>query len=525
MDNLVVLNRKKTIAEILIDFDYPSFKYVWSKNDSREVSFTAVKNNVNEDVFNLLQNEGIVQWGGQDYIIKSMSIKSDNVTIVKDVVCKHIYMEFQNHFIDKDLESEEMNGDVENEVVPSYTLEQYLDFGFKNNLLGFDYVINGNFDKRVSIEDLGDKNGLEYIVEGADIFGYIYFADNKTIHFYDEESFYEHSNEVIRYKYNTDEVQATINTNDMRTLIKGYGQKKTKKETKNYNPVKTPALKYDGSFIKKGTWRTESIGASFEAEIDCLWGNETLTYNFKKGVLGGLWNFYLDDEYYDTISAWSRNTTSENLVVAKNLSKGVHKFKGVFKGGDPNINYKEKKPVGYVGTEKFVVFNTTAILKGEELYKYHKTIKSENYDVFGHKQEATVYEDDIESLWELEEILREKLVDTPTVEVSTNYLGSETDKRYIYNGMVKENSIVRLKHDPLNYNTDLKVVKLTESHPLMNEPVEIEFSNSSKNIIQIQQKINSEIKKINQSSNKNNIYNSEVIGLDYDIIGSVSVDE
>ena len=46
---------------------------------------------------------------------------------------------------------------------------------------------------------------------------------------------------------------------------------------------------------------------------------------------------------------------------------------------------------------------------------------------------------------ELEELLREQLVDEPVIEVSTNYLGSEEDKHYIENDMIKENSIVYLK--------------------------------------------------------------------------------
>lgn len=43
--------------------------------------------------------------------------------------------------------------------------------------------------------------------------------------------------EVIRYKYNTDEVSASVTTTELKTFIRGYG-KKTSKETKNYNPIK-----------------------------------------------------------------------------------------------------------------------------------------------------------------------------------------------------------------------------------------------------------------------------------------------
>ena len=56
---------------------------------------------------------------------------------------------------------------------------------------------------------------------------------------------------------------------------------------------------------------------------------------------------------------------------------------------------------------------------------------------------------------------------------------------------------MRFIHQPLGYNLDLKVVNLTYSHPLVNNPVEVDFSNSPKDIVKIQQNINRNIKKMN----------------------------
>ena len=53
------------------------------------------------------------------------------------------------------------------------------------------------------------------------------------------------------------------------------------------------------------------------------------------------------------------------------------------------------------------------------------------------------------------------------------------------------------RSQPLGYNLDLKVVKITASHPLVNEPVEVDFSNSPTDIIKIQQGISRNIKKVN----------------------------
>ena len=90
---------------------------------------------------------------------------------------------------------------------------------------------------------------------------------------------------------------------------------------------------------------------------------------------------------------------------------------------------------------------------------------------------------------------------------------------------IKENNIVHFIHEPLGYNTDLKVVKITEPHPLVNAPVEVEFSNAREDIISIQQKINRKIKQINQPSSKPMVSSAVGIGLDKDIVGSVVVSE
>lgn len=517
MYQIIVQDRQGTRGEILIDFDPSSFKYEYEMNNERSVSFTAYKTNVNTDVFNMLQNEAIVLWKGQKYVVKQTQIKSDNTMLTVEVTAKHIFMEFQNHYILKDLENEEMNNDEsEDEDKPSYTLEQYLRFGFNGNNLGFTYQIVGDFNKRVIIDELGNKNGMEYLVEGAELFDYIYFADNKKIYIYAPNKFYKMAEEIIRYKYNTDEVSANVTTTDLKTYIRGYGKKKTSKETKNYSPIKTPQMTFNGNFIKTGSWRTETKGDSYEREFNCKWGNETLVFNLKKGEKGGLWDVYLDDEYVDTFECFSRTATTERIVIMKNLKKGNHIFKAVFKGGIPTINYKKHNPTGYVGTEKQNILNLTSVLSGDDLYHYKSEYKSPNYEIFGHAEAPTVFDDNVLDKQELTDKLKSEIQDEPTVELSTNYLGYE---------QIKENNIVHFVHEPLGYNTDLKVVKITEPHPLVNEPVEVEFSNAKQDIVSIQQNINRKIKQINQPSSKSTISSAVGIGLDYDIVGSVIVSE
>lgn len=529
LEVLVLKNRTGTFAENLIDIDFGSFKYDYEKNNERSVSFTAYKTSLNADLFDNLVNEMILVWKGQQYVIKSTSIKYDGVIITNEVVAKHIFMEFQNHYIQKDLENEEMNSEetTDEDSKPTMTLEQYLEFGFKGNKLGFTYEIKGTFNKRVEVDELGNKNGMEFLTEGAELFDYIYFADNKKIYIYDETTFYQMADIPLIYKYNSSEVQATITTTDVKTYIQGYGKKKTKAETKNYSPMKPKDLGYSGTFIKDGTWRTEIKGASYSKTFNCKWGNETLEWTLKKMSKGGLVDVYLDGEIVGTYECYSKTATSEKIVIARNLSKGNHTFKAVFRGAKPGIDYKKSNPCMYVGTEKSTVLNLTAVLKGTDVYYAYADYTSPNKDAFGFSEAPTVFDDNALDEDELKKSIIEQLNDQPTVEVSTNYLGSVEDKHYLNNNDIKENNTIRFIHQPLGYNLDLKVVKLTASHPLVNEPAEVNFSNTPKDIIKIQQQINRNIKRIANRSKTDSAESSSfsIVENYSDIVGVTLLDD
>ncbi len=529
MESLILKNKKGTYGEILTDFDFGSFKYEYEKNNERSVSFTIFKTTSNSDIFDAMLNEMLIVWEGQEYVIKSTSIKYDGAVVSNDVTAKHIFMEFQNHYIQKDLENEEMNSEetTDEDNKPTMTLEQYLEFGFKGNKLGFTYEIRGKFTNRVAIDELGNKNGMEFLIEGAELFNYIYFADNKKIYIYDEETFYQMADIPLIYKYNSSEVQVTVTTTDVKTYIQGYGKKKTKAETKNYSPVKPKDISYSGTFIKDGTWRTEVVGASYSKEINCKWGNEILEWTLKKMAKGGLLDVYLDDELVGRYECYSKTATSEKIVIARNLSKGKHTFKALFRGAKPGIDYKKSKPCMYVGTEKSTVLNITAVLKGTDIYHAYAEYESPNMDAFGFAEAPTVFDDNALDEDELLMKIKAELNDQPTVEVSTNYLGSVEEKHYIGHNDIKENNTIRFIHQPLGYNLDLKVVKLTASHPLVNEPIEVDFSNSPTDIIKIQQGISRNIKKVNNLVKGGSLGGSSFTmpRLASDSIGSVLIDE
>ena len=516
--DIIVTDLKNTISELLLDFFYESFSYEYERNNSRTVSFTAYMTSHNKDVYNMLQNESFLEYEGQTYVIKNTNPKMNGNIHTNEVTAHHIMYEFQNHYISKDIVNEELNNEEdETEQELQYSLEDYLDFGFRGNKLGYTYEIKGNFPNTKAFDELGDKNGIEFLVEGDEQCGYIFFADNKKIYIYDEITFYKQSELVIRYQLNNDEVNVSVNTNDLKTYVEGYGKKKNKTETKNYNPIKPPNLKYNGAFIKEGTWRTEKVGASFEKTFNCKWGNETLVWSLKKMSKGGLLDVYLDGDYIGRFSCYSRTSRSENIVIAKNLRKGTHVFKAVHRGADPNVNEYKTPPNMYVGTEKSTTLNLTAVLKGTDVYHTTASYKSPNYSVFGHRQAPDVFDDKITNKTDLENLLKSQLNDEPEVELTTNYIDTEK---------VSERDEVWFIHEPMEFDTSVKVISLKKAHPYMNVQDEIGFSNNKTDIIKIQQVINNRIKNVSKAINKaniNNIYSSDRY-FEEPIVGSVIID-
>lgn len=524
MNAIVLKNAYGNYGEILTDVKLDTFKYDYEKNGDRSVKFTTSKTSGNADIFDMLVNENIIEWQGQDYVIKSTSLSYDDNTVNNEIEAKHIFMEFQNHYIEKDIEDEEMNieegsdSSSEESSGTQYTIKQYIDFGFNKNPLGYTYEIVGDSEKRAPVAELGNKNGLEYITEGADLFGYIYFTDNKHFIIYaSDKDFYKKSEEVLIYEYNITGVSAKVDTTELKTYIKGYGKKKTKKETKNYNPVKTTDLSLKGEYTKKGTWFTTEVGASYTKTFNCKWGNERLTWTNKKMNKGGRVEVFLDGNKIGIFDQYSKSSKTDVITISRNLSKGEHTFKVVFKEPKSGVSYGKSLPRMYVGSDKTTMLNLTALLKGKDIYHVYGDYESENLKNFGKRVAPTVFDENITNDASLKEKLKESLNDNPTVELETRYYGFED---------IYENDEIRFVHKPLNFNVDLQVVKLSKTHPSLNEPAEIEFSNASPDMAKIQQQINERMHNSNSSIafggwDVNNISYSGYS----DVMGSVLTDD
>uniref|UniRef100_UPI003D816DBE phage tail protein n=1 Tax=Brochothrix campestris TaxID=2757 RepID=UPI003D816DBE len=502
MSYLIVSDIERKFEEILIDIDYDTFSYEYDKNTSRSISFDVIRTPYNAFSFDLVGNESLIVYNGQHYIVKTSTVSMVSTgVLVKSVTAQHIMYEFQNHTVYDIVAGEK-----------DYTLKEMLNIGFSGNSFGYTFEIKGTFSS-VSISDLGDMNGVEFINAAIDNFGCIVFANNKKITFYDDDNFYNLSEKTLRYKYNTADVKVSTNTQELKTVVRAYGKKKDKQES-TYAQNKTTDLSYNGVFVKTGTWYTEAVNAYYTADIDVKWNGDSLDFKLKKGDKGGLWDIYLDGKKIKTLSAYNKSSTTDTVNLTNNLSKGKHTIKCVFVGDDPEhpmplvektkivdgkkVKYKEKElSRGCVGTETATILVVNANTEGNNAYHAIATYKSPNVSMYGERMAKAVKSDSITDVDKLKAWAKTQIQDTPETELNVAYNGDEN---------VSEKDTLYFIHEPLGFSTDLKTVKIVKGHEFSHKQVDLSFSNTKKDIVSIQRSIANKVK---QTSNKvSNTFNS-----------------
>src|SRR5699024_8467658 len=125
----------------------------------------------------------------------------------------------------------------------------------------------------------------------------------------------------------------------------------------------------------------------------------------------GMLDLYYDNKKIGEYSCYSKSANTQIITLDKEASKGKHTIKAIFKGKKSDVDYKESKPLMYVGTAKSTVINTTAKLKGKDLYSTYVEYKSPNYSVFGHREAPDYFDEQETEYNKIKEKLKTELKD------------------------------------------------------------------------------------------------------------------
>ncbi|WZX99667.1 phage tail protein [Bacillus sp. FSL W7-1360] len=212
MKTVVITNFQQTYAEILTDFDPASFTEEWSLNNQWQIQFSVIKTPKNAFAFDLISHESTMSFNEQIFVIKQMTTKAIGGTIQKDVTALHIYFTMQDVF-----KHETRSGKLSISACLSHLLDA--------NDSGFTWGTVGEFTS-VEQENFGAKNLLDGCMEVMKDYDAVMVADNKHLTFYARDQYGAKTGKYIRYRYNTDDMQAQVDTTQLKTRIKGFGKQK-----------------------------------------------------------------------------------------------------------------------------------------------------------------------------------------------------------------------------------------------------------------------------------------------------------
>lgn len=213
---LYVRSRNNQQEEWLTCANLDTFNLSHSVNDSTyQISFTAFLSDNTKVSFDLLQNETIVIFDGQQFVIKQCVEKYVDDLITKDITAMHIAYEtqyFRQYQVNKGLQN--------------YSINEMLQFIFDSPYnQGFNFDVNGSFDT-ISITDWGNASGLDALQKAIDSYGAIWIPDNKLIHVYDKTSYQKVTNKQYIWSHNTNDIELSVDSTSIQNAAMLYGATK-----------------------------------------------------------------------------------------------------------------------------------------------------------------------------------------------------------------------------------------------------------------------------------------------------------
>lgn len=192
-----------------------TFQVQWQVNSTYQLQFTAFDDG--SLAYELLANESIINFNGQQWIIKTNEPDYNIGATTKQITATHIYNE-----ISRVRQYNTKAGTL------TYSVRDVLSFYLDNNPnnQGFTYSVYGDFPKQ-QIADLGSSSGkdmLSKIISTWSDSGVIIFPNNKDIGVYTPQAFYKNLGNRIDYLHDTQEIKMTIDSTSIVNSVKCYGK-------------------------------------------------------------------------------------------------------------------------------------------------------------------------------------------------------------------------------------------------------------------------------------------------------------
>lgn len=194
-ERVYIMDSKHQQKAILNGVDWATFCVSWAKNDQYQIDFTIYK--TNSVGYSLLENENIIEFRGQQYVIKTYNPQFTGGIQSIQISATHIGFECQYIF-----QASKKNGPN------NLSINDAMHWLFDGNVKGFTWETRGNFSNR-TLTDFGAcnaKDGLSTILQNwsCDM-----TFDNTHIIIWSHDAYLHKTNQTIRYLHDTDQIQLT----------------------------------------------------------------------------------------------------------------------------------------------------------------------------------------------------------------------------------------------------------------------------------------------------------------------------
>ena len=194
-ERVYVMDRAGHYKAILQGIDWSTFCISWTKDSEYQIDFSCYI--TDSFGYSLLTNENIIEFRGQQFVIKTYNPQYADGYDTIQLSATHIGYECQ-YIVHMGTKA----GAV------SMSIQDALHWLFDGNVKGFDWEVRGNFTNR-TLTDFGNvdaKSGLSTIKQ--------YWScevtfDNKHVIVWSHDKYLHKLNKTIRYQHDTDQIQLT----------------------------------------------------------------------------------------------------------------------------------------------------------------------------------------------------------------------------------------------------------------------------------------------------------------------------
>jgi Prophage endopeptidase tail/Prophage endopeptidase tail N-terminal domain len=438
--------------------DYKDLTRKRRVNGERSLSFLLLKTERNADAFDLVQEESIIEYDGEEYRIKKIEERLIGNTPVKQVEAQHVFFDI----IDVYQYGTLSNGNKSINEVLSFAL----------NGTGYTFSIIDSFGTEY-FENFGNDNALALFKKVLETFQAEFKIVGNDVQIYQQIG--STSPEPFWYKYNIKTLSRSVDTANLCTYIKGFGKKVDEKDifsgvSKNFD-------------ARTGTWEdttdpywyTKQVGATFTVSY---YGTGVRFWYWADNT-GGVWEFVLDGDKKAKVSTWNSTPTLKSIDLFRNASEANHTIVATFKGDDPKHTPSTGKNtakgwVRYSSTDK--TFDVYRLRQGDELYTCTAEYTSPMASVYGIRHAPPLYDDTVTSASVLLSKLQKAINDKPEVSITLEYVEMQNTG---FNYELNEGDTVPTIYEPLNIDVDLRVIEITD-YPESNKSPTLTLSNARK---------------------------------------------